>query len=99
MAARSLFSLISYRPGRLAGRLMMPLLVCVADDDTAASVPLAVRAARQAPRGELRRYPGTHFGAYLGEVFERMVADQVAFLRRHLSSAPTATATSTGSRR
>jgi hypothetical protein len=35
MAARSLFSLIGYRPGKLAGRLVMPLLICVADDDTA----------------------------------------------------------------
>jgi fermentation-respiration switch protein FrsA (DUF1100 family) len=92
MAARSLFSLIRYRPGRLAGRLEMPLLVCVAESDTAASVPLAVRAAEQAPRGQLRRYPGGHFAAYVGEVFEQMVTDQVAFLQRHLASAPIATA-------
>jgi uncharacterized protein len=92
MAARSLFSLIRYRPGKLAGRLVMPLLICVADDDTAASLPLAVRAAEQAPRGELRRYPGGHFAAYLGEVFEQMVSDQVKFLRRHLASTPAATA-------
>lgn len=89
MAARSLFSLIRYRPGRLAGQLVMPLLVCVADGDTAASVPLAVRAAEQAPRGELRRYPGGHFAAYLGEVFERMVTDEVSFLQRQLVPAPT----------
>ena len=92
MAARSLFSLIRYRPGKLAGRLVMPLLICVADDDTAASLPLAVRAAEQAPRGELRRYPGGHFAAYLGEVFEQMVSDQVKFLRRHLASTQVATA-------
>jgi hypothetical protein len=83
MAARSLFSLIRYRPGLLAGRLTMPLLVCAAEGDTAASVPLAIRAAEQAPRGQLRRYPGGHFAAYLGGVFEQMVTDQVAFLRRH----------------
>jgi len=96
MAARSLFSLMRYRPGRLARRVAMPLLVCVAEGDTAASLPLAVRAAKRAPRGELRRYPGTHFGAYLGDVFERMVADQVEFLQRHLSAAPSATAASHG---
>ena len=89
---RSLFSLISYRPGRLAGRLVMPLLVCVAEGDTAASVPLAVRPAEQAPRGELYRYPGGRFAVYLGGGFERMVADEVAFLQRHLSTGPTATA-------
>lgn len=92
MAARSLFSLIRYRPGKLAGRLVMPLLICIAEDDTAASLPLAVRAAEQAPHGELRRYPGGHFAAYLGEVFEQMVSDQVKFLRRHLASTPATTA-------
>lgn len=84
MCARSLFSLIRYRPGRLAGRLRMPLLVCVADDDTAASGQLAVRAAEDAPHGQLRRYPGGHFAAYVGDVFERMVTDEVEFLHRCL---------------
>jgi hypothetical protein len=88
MAARSLFGLVRYRPGRRARGLRMPLLVCVAEADTAASLPLAVRAAEQAPHGELRRYPGGHFAAYLGEVRQRMVTDQTAFLRRHLAVAP-----------
>jgi len=43
-------SLLRYRPGTRAKQLAMPLLVCVADQDTAASVTLAVQAARQAPR-------------------------------------------------
>jgi fermentation-respiration switch protein FrsA (DUF1100 family) len=96
MTARSLFALIRYRPGRRARRLAMPLLVCVADGDTAASVPLAVRAAEQAPRGQLRRYPGGHFAAYRGAVFEQMVADQVAFLRQHLAPTSADTATTAG---
>jgi alpha-beta hydrolase superfamily lysophospholipase len=91
MAARSLFSLIRYRPAALAGRLAMPLLVCIAQADTAASLSLAQQAAQRAPQGELRRYPGGHFTAYLGEVFENMVTDQVSFLRRHLT--PTVAAT------
>lgn len=85
MSARSLFSLIRYRPGQLAGRLRMPVLVCVAEDDTAASLRLAIRAAEAAPHGQLRRYPGGHFAAYIGDVFERMVTDEVAFLHRHLT--------------
>ena len=32
------------------------------------------------PAGELRLYPGGHFDPFLGETFERMVADQVEFL-------------------
>ena len=96
MAARSLFALIRYRPGRSAVSVAAPLLMCVADTDTAASVPLAVRAAQQAPRGELRHYPGGHFAAYRGPVQQQMVADEVDFLRRHLTS--TSAPTSAGER-
>jgi pimeloyl-ACP methyl ester carboxylesterase len=82
--ARVLFSLLRYRPGRSAKQLTMPLLVCIADQDTAASVDLAAQAARQAPHGELLRYPFGHFAAYIGAGFEQIITDQVAFLRRHL---------------
>ena len=67
----------------------MPALFCVAEEDTAASLALAVRAAEHAPRGELRQYPGGHFAAYVGDVFERMATDQVVFLRQHLVQLPT----------
>jgi len=33
---------------------------------------------------ELRRFPVGHFEVYLGEWFERAVAVQTEFLRRHL---------------
>lgn len=88
MTARSMFGLAAYRPGRLARRLRMPLLVCVAEGDTAASPRLAIRAAEQAPRGESRSYPGGHFSAYLGEVRQRMADDQTAFLHRCLAATP-----------
>ena len=39
---------------------------------------------RDAQRAQLRRYPGSHFSAYTGQVFERMVADEVVFLTEHL---------------
>ena len=83
-AARVLFSLLRYRPGRSAKQLTMPLLVCIGDQDTAASVNLAAQAARQAPCGELLRYPFGRFAAYIGTGFERIITDEVAFLRRHL---------------
>lgn len=87
MAARSLFSLLRYKPVKLAGRVRIPLLILAAEDDTAASMRLTEQAARQAPHAQLRHYPGGHFSAYGGEVFERMVADEVAFLTEHGSAA------------
>lgn len=83
-AARALFSLLRYRPGTKAKHLVMPLLVCIADQDTAGSTALAQRAAEQAPHGEVRRYSLGHFAVYSGEGFEQVVADQVRFLRAHL---------------
>ena len=38
------------------------------------------RLAAAAPRGEIKRYPVGHFEIYLGEPFERAVADQTEFL-------------------
>jgi len=47
----------------------------------------AMAAARRAPYGELRTYPGVdHFDIYDGAAHEAVVADQLDFLRRHLLS-------------
>ena len=45
----------------------------------------ARRAGERAPKGEVRDYDLGHFDIYVGEPFERAVADQVDFLRRHLA--------------
>lgn len=74
-----------YRPGRLARRLHCPWLLCVGEADRVARPGPAIAAARRAPLGELRTYPGVdHFDVYDGPEFEAVVADQLAFLRRHL---------------
>lgn len=84
VAARVLFPLLRYDPAPDAARLAMPLLVCLAERDTAASPARAADLARRAPRGETLRYPISHFDAYLGEWFEVIVADQIRFLATHL---------------
>ena len=75
----------AYSPIRHAATLHCPWLVCVAGSDQVAKPGPAIDAARRAPRGELRVYPGVdHFDIYDGPEFEAVVADEVAFLRRHL---------------
>ena len=74
-----------YCPGRLAARLHCPWLLCVGEADRIAKPGPAIAAARRARLGELRTYPGVdHFDIYDGAEFEAVVADEVAFLRRHL---------------
>ncbi len=74
-----------FRPGRHAAKLHCPWLVCVGEADRVAKPGPAIAAARRAPQGELRTYPGVdHFDIYDGPVHEELVADQLLFLKRHL---------------
>jgi alpha-beta hydrolase superfamily lysophospholipase len=76
-----------YRPGRHAATLHCPWLVCVGEADRVARPGPAIAAARRAPLGELRTYPGVdHFDIYDGPQHEAVLADQISFLRRHLLS-------------
>ena len=74
-----------FRPVRHARRLHCPWLVCVGEADQVAAPGPAIRAARRAPHGELRTYPGVdHFDIYDGPAHEAVVADELEFLRRHV---------------
>jgi alpha-beta hydrolase superfamily lysophospholipase len=76
-----------FNPGRHAARLHCPWLVCVGEADRVARPGPAIAAARRAPHGELRLYPGLdHFDLYDGPQHEAVVADQLAFLRRHVGA-------------
>lgn len=82
VAARVFLATAMYSPGRAAARVRCPLLVQVAARDAVTPPEPAERAARRAIRGKLVRYPIGHFDIYVGEAFERAVADQLAFLAR-----------------
>jgi hypothetical protein len=85
-APRALLSMLWYRPGNAAHRLQMPLLVCIGEGDDVTPEAKTRPIAERAPRGELRRYSGDHFAFYRdSEVRRQALADQIEFLRRHLS--------------
>ena len=42
--------------------------------------------AAEAPCGEVRMYPEGHFEIYVGDAFERVVADQLDFLDKNLKT-------------
>jgi pimeloyl-ACP methyl ester carboxylesterase len=74
-----------YRPARHAAKLHCPWLSCIGEADRVAKPGPAIAAARRAPQGELCTYPGVdHFDIYDGPQHEAVVADEIAFLRRHL---------------
>jgi len=74
-----------YRPAKYASKLHCPWLVCVGEADRVAKPGPAIAAAKRAPKGELRTYPGVdHFDIYDGPAHDAVVADEIDFLRRHL---------------
>ncbi|MGZ4185396.1 MAG: alpha/beta hydrolase [Solirubrobacteraceae bacterium] len=83
IAARSALRIGLYRPGRFASRVQCPLLVTAHENDQSALPGPAIKAARRAPRGELARVPGGHYGGYL-DAHARAVETELGFLRRHL---------------
>ena len=79
----------SFRAVRVARRVLCPLFVSIGEEDHVVQRKAAERTAERAPRGELGTYPIDHFGGFLGEGFERVVADQMEFLSRHLLTVQT----------
>jgi uncharacterized protein len=76
------------RPGRFAAQVHCPMLFGVCETDSVAPAKATLRHARTAPRGVVRLYPEGHFDIYVDEAFERVVADQIAFLHHHVPIAP-----------
>ena len=85
VVARAALRFPAYRPGPRAADVRCPLLLQVAADDVLTPPAPAIGAAGRAPHGELITYAGLgHFDVYRGDPYERAVADQLEFLRRHL---------------
>jgi uncharacterized protein len=89
-APRIVFSLARYEPAAVIDRLTMPLLVCLGDQDQDIPVDWAQAVVARAPKGQVRRYPGSHFELYYGPLYEQVVADQLQFLTAHLLPAAAA---------
>ncbi|MFB4316119.1 alpha/beta hydrolase [Actinomadura sp. 21ATH] len=83
VAPRAFLRMARYRPA--PERLRVPLLVCIAADDRETPEETTRVLAERAPDGELKRYPGTHFGFYDDPATrERVMADQIAFFTARL---------------
>ncbi|MCV7410104.1 alpha/beta hydrolase [Mycobacterium florentinum] len=86
IAARITMKVFTYRPGLLTPKIGCPILFCVCEHDSLAPADATLRHAAKAPRGEVGTYPEGHFAIYVDDAFERVIADQLAFLDKHLKS-------------
>lgn len=82
--ARFLLQFSRYSPGRKLRRAKSPALVQVALRDQTTPPKAAIAAAKAAPSTTLITYDTGHFALYTGEMFERFMADQIAFLKANL---------------
>jgi pimeloyl-ACP methyl ester carboxylesterase len=84
VAARSVLGIGAHRPVRKAADIHAPILLVVAENDTIAPTGPALRVAERAPKGELVRSRGDHYGVYQGgEDYDRVINAEVDFLHRH----------------
>ena len=84
VAARIGLKVLVYRPGVEAEKVTCPILFCVCQTDSVAPARATLRHAAKARRGEVKTYPEGHFAIYVDDAFERVIADQIAFLDEHL---------------
>jgi pimeloyl-ACP methyl ester carboxylesterase len=79
--------LLGYRAVRAARLIRCPMLVCVSDNENLMDPAISVQAAQTAPRGRAVHYPADHFQVYHPPLVDRMIADQLTFLREALAIA------------
>lgn len=84
VSARIALQLATNFPGRRAKDVTCPLHVAICERDNVAPPKPTQKYAARAPRGEVKLYDAGHFDIYVGDWFERNVADQLDFLARHV---------------
>ena len=78
------FAMFRYRPVRRAGDIKAPLLLQAGEHDGMVPFAPIEKTAAVAPHAQLVRYPMDHFGCFSPELIDRVAADQIEFLRRHV---------------
>lgn len=76
--------MLGYRAVNYAPRIKCPFLVCVSDKENLMDPAIAAKAAKLSPKGQALHYPADHFEVYHSPMVERVVADQIGFLRQAL---------------
>ena len=91
VAARSLLAIGAHRPGRKAANIRCPTLLIVAEIDTIAPIGPALRVADRAPKSQLYRSRGGHYGPYKGgEDHDNVMRVEVEFGLKRLVDLPMA---------
>ncbi len=85
VAARFVFQLANYKPGKQAGNIRCPIHYTIAERDAFISPATIREAAALAPYAEIASYDCGHFGVYVEPLFSEVARDETAFLLQHLT--------------
>lgn len=85
VAARLIFRVALYTPGRHLKRLGVPVLMQIGLRDRTTPAKPALKHAKRSTTATVRTYDVGHFEPYTGDKFETFVAEQIAFLDRIFS--------------
>ncbi|UGT61818.1 alpha/beta fold hydrolase [Nocardia asteroides] len=85
ITAASGLDMLFYHPAGRADRVRCPLLVCACDRENLIDPALAETVAAAVPQAVVKHYDTDHFGVYHPPIVERIVQDQIGFLRDHLT--------------
>jgi len=87
VAAGAGVEMLFYDAASRASQVQCPLLVCVSDREELMDPAIATRVAAAAPKGVAVHYPANHFEVYHPPLLERILEDQIRFLREHVPAA------------
>jgi len=74
-----------YRPVKYVHKVRCPVLLQICEHDSISPKSAAEETEKQLGQyAESKYYPISHFDIYTGENFEKSVADQLAFFKKHL---------------
>ena len=84
VAARIALRVPLYSPGRHVRDISAPVLVQLAAKDDVTPIDKAQAVAHRIPKGEVHTHDCGHFDPYLDPYFDSIIAEQIAFLDRHV---------------
>jgi len=87
VCARAILTTGGYNPIKYAPHVQCPVLIQACKQDNLVSLNSTLNVAEILGKyAEVKQYPIGHFDIYSGEYFEKSVADQVNFFKKHLLS-------------
>lgn len=86
MPARSVLTMVNYRPVLQAKMINCPVKLIVAKNDNLVDYKIAEKMASKIKNVEMDMLPVGHFDVYIGEMFEKVVKMETEFLIKHLLS-------------